>query len=109
MVVFIALHNESTMSSWDLSHEGRCTCLVSGHLLPGPWHRPPLRHTGDLCVWYSIDTPDRVAIVPIKGQVEDIERTPGGKTEVVVDEGVHTVPPSLLPFRPKKDRLAWVR
>mmetsp|Transcript_137045 Transcript_137045/g.238278 ORF Transcript_137045/g.238278 Transcript_137045/m.238278 type:complete len:1651 (-) Transcript_137045:230-5182(-) len=49
------------------------------------------QNRGDLCVWYSIDTPDRVAIVPIKGQVEDIERTPGGKTEVVVDEGVHTV------------------
>jgi intraflagellar transport protein 172 len=48
------------------------------------------QNRGDLCVWYSIDTPDRVAIVPIKGTVEDIERTPG-KTEVVVDEGVNTV------------------
>ena len=44
----------------------------------------------ELCVWYSIDNPDRVAIVPIKGEVEGIERAPG-KTEVIVDEGVNTV------------------
>eukprot|EP00906_Rhabdomonas_costata_P036994 RCo051951 len=48
------------------------------------------QNRNELCVWYSIENPDRVAVVPIKGQVEDIERTPG-KTEVVVDEGVHTV------------------
>ena len=40
----------------------------------------------DLCVWYTIDNPDRVTIVPIKGDVEGIERTPG-KTEVIVDDG----------------------
>eukprot|EP01059_Diplonema_ambulator_P008871 TRINITY_DN18639_c0_g1_i5.p1 TRINITY_DN18639_c0_g1~~TRINITY_DN18639_c0_g1_i5.p1 ORF type:complete len:1382 (+),score=614.47 TRINITY_DN18639_c0_g1_i5:304-4146(+) len=48
------------------------------------------QNRGDLCVWYSIDSPDRVAIVPIKGDVEDIERT-DGKTEVIVDEGINTV------------------
>ena len=48
------------------------------------------QNRGDLCVWYSIETPDRVAIVPIKGDVEDIERT-DGKTEVIVDEGINTV------------------
>eukprot|EP01065_Artemidia_motanka_P041067 TRINITY_DN5263_c0_g4_i1.p1 TRINITY_DN5263_c0_g4~~TRINITY_DN5263_c0_g4_i1.p1 ORF type:complete len:1760 (+),score=631.40 TRINITY_DN5263_c0_g4_i1:78-5357(+) len=48
------------------------------------------QNRGDLCVWYSIDTPDRVAIVPIKGDVEEIERTEG-KTEVIVDEGINTV------------------
>eukprot|EP01060_Flectonema_neradi_P010067 TRINITY_DN17208_c0_g1_i3.p1 TRINITY_DN17208_c0_g1~~TRINITY_DN17208_c0_g1_i3.p1 ORF type:complete len:1741 (+),score=384.31 TRINITY_DN17208_c0_g1_i3:134-5356(+) len=48
------------------------------------------QNRGDLCVWYSIDTPDRVAIVPIKGDVEDIERT-DGKTEVIVDEGINTI------------------
>eukprot|EP00667_Euglena_gracilis_P000220 EG_transcript_220 len=48
------------------------------------------QNRGDLCVWYSIDTPDRVAIVPIKGDVEDIERAPG-RTEVIVDEGTSTV------------------
>eukprot|EP00755_Sulcionema_specki_P012297 Sspe_Gene.8302::Locus_2835_Transcript_1_1_Confidence_1.000_Length_5381::g.8302::m.8302/K19676/IFT172; intraflagellar transport protein 172 len=48
------------------------------------------QNRGDLCVWYSIDTPDRVAIVSIKGDVEDIERT-DGKTEVIVDEGINTV------------------
>jgi len=44
----------------------------------------------NLCVYYSIDNPDRVTIVPIKGEVEGIERTPE-KTEVIVDEGVNTV------------------
>eukprot|EP01063_Lacrimia_lanifica_P008046 TRINITY_DN1519_c0_g1_i1.p1 TRINITY_DN1519_c0_g1~~TRINITY_DN1519_c0_g1_i1.p1 ORF type:complete len:1768 (+),score=790.58 TRINITY_DN1519_c0_g1_i1:95-5398(+) len=48
------------------------------------------QNRGDLCVWYFIDTPDCVAIVPIKGDVEDIERS-DGKTEVIVDEGIHTV------------------
>ncbi|KAJ9466254.1 Intraflagellar transport protein 172 [Diplonema papillatum] len=48
------------------------------------------QNRGDLCVWYSIDAPDRVAIVPIKGDVEDIERS-DGKTEVIVDEGINTV------------------
>ncbi|KAF5219351.1 hypothetical protein ECC02_007687 [Trypanosoma cruzi] len=44
----------------------------------------------ELCVWYSIDAPDRVAVVPIKGEVEGIERG-NGKTEVIVDEGINTV------------------
>ncbi|TPX67270.1 hypothetical protein SpCBS45565_g03981 [Spizellomyces sp. 'palustris'] len=45
---------------------------------------------GNLCIWYSIDSPERVTIFPIKGEVEDIERN-DGKTEVIVDEGVNTV------------------
>ena len=45
---------------------------------------------GNLCIWYSIDSPERVTMFPIKGEIEDIERV-GGKTEVVVDEGVNTV------------------
>jgi len=44
----------------------------------------------NLCVWYHIDAPDRVTVVPIKGDVEEIERVPG-RTEVTVDEGVSTV------------------
>ncbi|KAJ3290304.1 hypothetical protein HK104_006864 [Borealophlyctis nickersoniae] len=44
----------------------------------------------NLCIWYSIDSPERVTMFPIKGEVEDIERT-DGKTEVIVDEGVNTV------------------
>lgn len=39
----------------------------------------------NLCVWYSIDAPERVTIFQIKGDVEDIERS-GGRTEVIVDE-----------------------
>ena len=42
-----------------------------------------------LCVWYSVDSPDRVTNVPIKGEVEGIERGKG-HTEVVVDEGAST-------------------
>ncbi len=44
------------------------------------------QNMGNLCVWYSVDSPDRVATVPIKGEVEDIERGKG-KTEVIVEEG----------------------
>lgn len=43
-----------------------------------------------LCVWYSINAPERVTIFPIKGEIEDIERA-NGRTEVVVDEGMNTV------------------
>lgn len=45
---------------------------------------------GNLCVWYSINSPDRVTMFPIKGEVEDIERT-HHRTEVIVDEGINTV------------------
>ena len=44
----------------------------------------------NLCVWYSIDAPERQTIFQIKGDVEDIERA-GGRTEVIVDEGINTV------------------
>ncbi|KAI9201990.1 uncharacterized protein BJ171DRAFT_584638 [Polychytrium aggregatum] len=44
----------------------------------------------NLCIWYSIDSPERVTMFPIKGEVEDIERS-AGRTEVIVDEGVNTV------------------
>ena len=56
----------------------------------------------ELCVWYSIESPDRVTIVPIRGEVEGIERS-NAKTEVIVDEGVSTVAyaldESLIEFR----------
>jgi intraflagellar transport protein 172 len=42
-----------------------------------------------LCVWYSILNPDRVTHYDIKGDVEEIVRQ-GGKTEVIVDEGMAT-------------------
>lgn len=44
----------------------------------------------ELCVWYNISSPDSVTVVPLKGEVESIERA-NGKTEVIVDEGVNTV------------------
>ena len=47
------------------------------------------QNRNNLCVWYSIATPDKVTIYQIKGDVEEIERN-GGKTEVIVDEGMHT-------------------
>lgn len=56
----------------------------------------------ELCVWYNIESPDRVTILPIRGEVEGIERG-NGKTEVIVDEGVSTVAyaldESLIEFR----------
>ena len=39
------------------------------------------QNRSNLCVWYHIDAPERVTVVPIKGEVEDIERT-AGRTEV---------------------------
>merc|ERR1719409_2223904 len=43
-----------------------------------------------LCVWYSINAPDRVTLHEIKGDIEDIERA-NGRTCVIVDEGVNMV------------------
>jgi len=45
---------------------------------------------GSLCIWYNIDSPERVTMFPIKGDIIDLERSEG-KTEVVVNEGVSTV------------------
>ena len=44
----------------------------------------------NVCIWYSIDSPERVTMFPVKGDVEEIERH-DGKTEVIVNEGVHTL------------------
>ncbi|KAK8378095.1 hypothetical protein O3P69_018808 [Scylla paramamosain] len=40
-----------------------------------------------LCVWYNIDTPERVTTFHIKGEVTDVERV-DGRTEVIVQDGV---------------------
>jgi len=45
---------------------------------------------GQLCVWYSINAPDRKTLHEIKGDIEDIERS-NGRTCVIVDEGVNMV------------------
>jgi len=47
------------------------------------------QNRNNLCVWYNIHAPDKVTTYQIKGDVEEIERS-GGKTEVVVDEGINT-------------------
>eukprot|EP01013_Petalomonas_cantuscygni_P006238 TRINITY_DN1715_c0_g1_i1.p1 TRINITY_DN1715_c0_g1~~TRINITY_DN1715_c0_g1_i1.p1 ORF type:complete len:1783 (-),score=555.37 TRINITY_DN1715_c0_g1_i1:358-5706(-) len=44
------------------------------------------QNRGDLCVWYNIEAPERVWSIPIKGDVEQIERS-NGRTKVTVDEG----------------------
>jgi intraflagellar transport protein 172 len=55
----------------------------------------------NLCVWYSIDAPERVTIFQIKGDVEDIERS-GGRTEVIVVANVllmcHSCVANVLPI-----------
>ncbi|XP_050690071.1 intraflagellar transport protein 172 homolog [Eriocheir sinensis] len=40
-----------------------------------------------LCVWYNIDTPERVTTFHVKGEVTDVERA-DGRTEVIVQDGV---------------------
>lgn len=42
----------------------------------------------NLCIWYNIDTPERITLVPIKGEVHDVIRA-DGRTEVVVQDGIH--------------------
>ena len=39
-------------------------------------------------IWYNIDAPERVTLLPIKGDIIDIAREEG-KTEVIVQEGQH--------------------
>eukprot|EP00357_Protocruzia_adherens_P015873 CAMPEP_0115035232 /NCGR_PEP_ID=MMETSP0216-20121206/41287_1 /TAXON_ID=223996 /ORGANISM="Protocruzia adherens, Strain Boccale" /LENGTH=1713 /DNA_ID=CAMNT_0002414595 /DNA_START=1 /DNA_END=5142 /DNA_ORIENTATION=+ len=48
------------------------------------------QNRNNLCVWYTIDDPDKVTIYSIKGDVEEIERTEG-KTDVIVDDGMNTI------------------
>ncbi|KAJ8009128.1 hypothetical protein DPEC_G00085660 [Dallia pectoralis] len=48
------------------------------------------QNRGNLCVWYNIDSPERVTMFPLRGDIMDLERS-NGKTEVIVTEGVNTV------------------
>uniref|UniRef100_A0A8C2A3G2 Intraflagellar transport protein 172 homolog n=1 Tax=Cyprinus carpio TaxID=7962 RepID=A0A8C2A3G2_CYPCA len=48
------------------------------------------QNRGNLCVWYTIDSPERVTMFPLKGDIVDLERS-NGKTEVIVSEGVNSV------------------
>lgn len=48
------------------------------------------QNRNNLCVWYNIEAPERVTTSSIRGDVVGLERG-GGKTEVMVTEGVTTV------------------
>ncbi|XP_053193415.1 LOW QUALITY PROTEIN: intraflagellar transport protein 172 homolog [Scomber japonicus] len=48
------------------------------------------QNRGNLCIWYSIDSPESITMFPIKGDIVDLERV-DGKTDVMVTEGVNTV------------------
>ncbi|XP_037837544.1 intraflagellar transport protein 172 homolog [Kryptolebias marmoratus] len=48
------------------------------------------QNRGNLCIWYSIDSPESITMFPVKGDVVDLERA-DGKTDVMVTEGVNTV------------------
>jgi intraflagellar transport protein 172 len=43
----------------------------------------------NVCVWYNVDDPDKVKVIPVKGEVDEIRRREG-KTEVIVQEGNNT-------------------
>ena len=47
--------------------------------------------TRSLCVWYSLDAPDKVSHVPAGGDVESIERADGVTTVTLRDEESETV------------------
>ncbi|CAD8094928.1 unnamed protein product [Paramecium sonneborni] len=54
------------------------------------------QNRNNLCVWYSIENPDKVTLYTIKGDVEEIERIPStptqaGSTSVIVSEGQNKV------------------
>ena len=48
------------------------------------------QNRSNLCVWYSIEEPDKVTMYQIKGDVESIQRT-DNQTEVLVDDGNNTI------------------
>uniref|UniRef100_A0A4W6DEM9 Intraflagellar transport protein 172 homolog n=1 Tax=Lates calcarifer TaxID=8187 RepID=A0A4W6DEM9_LATCA len=48
------------------------------------------QNRGNLCIWYSIDSPESITMFPIKGDIVDLERA-DGKTDVIVTEGVNAV------------------
>ncbi|KAM6123262.1 intraflagellar transport protein 172 homolog [Pterocles gutturalis] len=52
------------------------------------------QNRNSLCVWYNIDAPERITMFPLKGDIVGLERN-DGKTEVIVSEGVNTVPYTL--------------
>ena len=70
------------------------------------------QNRSNLCVWYSINDPDRQTVLAIKGEVEDIERS-RGRTEVIVDEGINTVSyaldESLIEFGTACEEQDWGR
>ena len=45
-------------------------------------------NTRSLCVWYSLDAPEKVSHVPARGDVESIERADGVTTVTLRDEGL---------------------
>nr|XP_057921402.1 intraflagellar transport protein 172 homolog [Doryrhamphus excisus] len=59
------------------------------------------QNRGNLCIWYSIDSPESITMFPIKGDIKDLERAEG-KTDVIVTEGVkmvaYTLDESLIEF-----------
>ncbi|KAL6096181.1 ift172 [Pungitius sinensis] len=48
------------------------------------------QNRGNLCIWYSIDSPESITMFPIRGDIVDLERA-DQKTDVIVTEGVKTV------------------
>uniref|UniRef100_A0A7S3QV19 Intraflagellar transport protein 172 homolog n=1 Tax=Dunaliella tertiolecta TaxID=3047 RepID=A0A7S3QV19_DUNTE len=80
------------LSLFHITKQERTTLLnYSGYVQWVPQSDVIVAQSRDnLCVWYSINTPDRVSMFPIKGELMDIERN-NNRTEVIVDEGINTV------------------
>lgn len=70
------------------------------------------QNRSSLCVWYNVSAPDQITSIPIKGDVEDIERAEG-RTEVIVDEGlsqaVYPLDESLISFSTALDDAEFFR
>ena len=49
------------------------------------------QNRGSLCVWYNINSPDKQTVVPIKGDVEDIQRSPVGTQRCTLPDAARAV------------------
>ncbi|GAX77698.1 hypothetical protein CEUSTIGMA_g5141.t1 [Chlamydomonas eustigma] len=80
------------LNLFNIAKQERVTLLnYSGYVQWVPGSDVVVAQSRDnLCVWYSINTPDRVSMFPIKGELIDIERL-NNRTEIIVNEGIQSV------------------
>jgi intraflagellar transport protein 172 len=48
------------------------------------------QNRGNLCIWYNIEAFEKVTMVPIKGDIQEVKKE-DNKTNVVINESLNTV------------------